>query len=993
MTRAIVTVMVMLGVIYGTSIPTKTTYANSAHGAGPAVSPSQEGEEPTDGEQPPAEGEADPLPIISTDEEDPAQSPEPEAVEGEPADEAPAEEQSEPQPEPEEAAPAADDGEAPPESEETPPAVEDEAAPVSTKSGEPLFDPATIVLEKITLAPEPIAFVPADNLSEAASFDSLIWQQADAGGQLIGIRYSDKYPTEGEQALEIAAPLTPIPGGQSAAVNSYSWQKPVLSAVPWASASFITVDAYLEERIAKMPRLDLLLIIGDAGSIVVEPVNVDRLKQWDNRHITYDLSEIEEGVLGGLTAVGFRLSDYNDGAYGEPLSGIHLHIDNLRLNGGTLWDRFEWTGFERFNPGENITEIGLNNGGFEETQGALFFAWQIIGQGNVATASVSTTSPQDWSGHTFIRSQVLSPDGVAPISLTLFDGTTRLTTEPLSIPAAGVWNKMNWKLPFAPDFNFSNVVGVEFNVENLDSLPTGRMVIDQIELGKNLESPSNVVVQSSPEGINTIEWDHPVTTEAESIIVRAGINNFATKTGEGSVICQVPATGEKGSCQHLNLNGELNYYYTVIAQTAEENQFTDGISQTRSRDTPFIFRNGESAYQIGFNPVHGSIEYMIQNGAFIPYQGDEPLWRVEFFENEELVALNSTQFSTDSDRARFSINGEQNALIYQYRDGLKVLELTVFLQPIDGGTFDFRVLIENQTGLTVRKLVMPQFGFNLEELSEVIIPAYEGVALLPEFFFQERQTYLERPELFGNFVQINARNGSSISVYTIQDNFARSDALANHDPDTPMYQPTNIQLTGSGGRGMIQLEVITEIHSGEVWQSATNRVVYNQRFQDALNRYVFENPFVGVRSFAEKGFGYQTYAKMAHSPILYLDLPSIADGGLAKGVPAWSEVEETILDALPQNGIVQFSNWEHGLGDGQGSTSPQPVGQSIWFDQYGSPDLFVSLLDRINESGRLTMPSVDWTISEAVDVETGELLSPVEIEGRLASTRPEIPVD
>ncbi|MEM7802068.1 MAG: hypothetical protein AAF633_22940, partial [Chloroflexota bacterium] len=305
---------------------------NNSAGATEPIYPEYAQSDPS----PSQEGEDDPLPGGEEEQPEPEEaleppveeSPQPSEAEASSEEEQPSDEVELEAPNPSESQPPAteeeavesEDSEAAPEQTES---QSEQAAPeaqpvvVEEEIPEPAAEPISI--EEITLSPEPVPFSKIDNFEVIDNFDASIWQPI-AGDTLQPsvVRYSSRFATQGLQSLEITAPVTPLTAENEGTTNAVRWSRQLFQPVNWEAVELITVDIYVEERIAEMPTIDLILRNDAGDQIIVERAGQTPLKQWENHQVTFLMNSIPAEIRSQVSDIGFQLRDYNDGQFGPP---------------------------------------------------------------------------------------------------------------------------------------------------------------------------------------------------------------------------------------------------------------------------------------------------------------------------------------------------------------------------------------------------------------------------------------------------------------------------------------------------------------------------------------------------------------------------------------------------------------------------------------------------------------------------------------------------
>ncbi|MEM7801933.1 MAG: hypothetical protein AAF633_22250, partial [Chloroflexota bacterium] len=657
------------------------------------------------------------------------------------------------------------------------------------------------------------------------------------------------------------------------------------------------------------------------------------------------------------------------------------------------WDGFETPAFELQTGISNISEFGPTQAtNYDDSPGSIYMAWNKDNEIPTATAAISSETARNWASYAYIRGKIYTEVPNVPLNLSFNDGFANISTAVAVIPNANQWNDVIWPIPRVDGFDLTNVTGIEIEVSNLDALPSGALFVDQLELGRAIDVPYGVEAQKSQE-THLIRWNNPLNGQASQIQVRMGVNDFPAAEGQGAVVCDLPASGLSGFCEIPTVDPSQTYYYVIEAIDAEGNRSSSDYSRTVVKPSAYEITDQSSGLTLEFDQENGSL--MTMKGGPIPTEINlnGPLWHISFIDSNaegNLTHLHAAQFDDNSETFQFSISPDANQLSYLYTENDKTLEIIATVTPIDGQGFDLRLDINNQTGQAIRKVSLAKIGFPKEGLEQVLIPAYEGIALLPQFFEENRQTTWSRPHLFADLLYVDS-SGSDLALMVAQ-NGTVSAPIAD-SPDNVAesgFQPVSISLGSYNNSGVVQIEFLSTIPSGTVWQSPTTKLYANANQGTLYASYLNENQLAGTPPLFAKAVEFGHYDSMASSPLINLDFVTLVEQGLPTEGGAWRAIQQNLIDFLPQPAMVQFSNWQTDANNGQ--LANLPAAQPIAFEQLGPVKEMQALLGAVNSTGRLSMPVLDITVWNELDPDTGALPDPNALPGIARSSRAEIPI-
>ncbi len=947
--------------------------------------PATEGEETpaTEGEEAPA-AEGEEAPATEGEETPAAEGEEAPATEGE---EAPAAEGEE--------APAAEGEEAPATEGEETPATEGEEAPATEGEETPATEgeealateseeaPAAESEETQTfvLADEAVPFSTTENFVSVTGFETNTWTESTAeGGGIASISIDSTHPSIGNSALRISMPVTAVAADVETDPNTVSWTRTLDQAENWTAYDHITLDVYSEDQLADMPFLQLTLSnsLGNGTTVTMLPGR--DLIQWENPGMIIPINSVDDAILSDVTAVTFTAAGYNDGLFGPAQSSLNLHIDNIKLDGSVMWESFETSPYAVEPATVETTLAGItNNTNYAGNPGSLVLSWSGAEEGN-GVATITAAEGQDWTGITAVRGWVYASNGELPLTLAITDGTNTVSADAVSTGIADEWAAVVWSLPADAEINLSNISGMTVAVADLATYPEGTIFVDSLEAAVSIDTPYDVKAIAG-ETSNEISWNNPLAGNATGYTVVAAINDFATSADEGFVVCEV-AIDAASVCVHEELEDGAAYYYTVLANTAEGAVFSD-TSKAISTAAPFMLTPAGSNFEIAINRDNGAIEaiYNSQTGELISAgNAGGAAWALKFFDEETMPMLTSAEFSADSEAARFNLDEENGILHYFYdMDGdaaTTEVHVQIELTQIDNNTFDWNMLVENESGLTVRKVIMPHgMSFEAAGLERVYVPAWEGLTLEQTYFIENRSAHFGRGSMFADMVAIE-HDAGNFAFYTIQDSLYQADIIPGHSAEDAVIQPADYHFWGNGGNGYVAMEIGTAIPSGQSWNSATVRFHIDANLDEVMEGYMADTGLDQIPSLAEKAVLYGQFSQIAESALLNLDISAIE----AETGQTWQAIRDQTLATLPQNAIVQFSRWQNGGVDAEGNLLSPDINQDlpsapIWTDQHGSVEDLQALLDTMNAEGIFAAPYLDWTVWTQLVEETGNLPS------------------
>ncbi|MEM8857088.1 MAG: hypothetical protein AAGD96_02125 [Chloroflexota bacterium] len=943
-----------------------------------------------DASEPPAEGEPEETPV----EENPAPEGETQDSQTEGSESAaPESSESTPQEEPStqesEQTPPAEENESP--AEEAQPEAKTEPAEEPQQPAEELQQPAEesqteseATSPSIVLADTPVDFTALDNFSRVLDFESAAWEPLlSEGDPIVTVENSSNHPSLGKDALKINIPITPLSVDADLNANSVSWTRNFVTPLDWSQITFITLDVYAEQQLAVMPNLQISFS-NEAGSVqTTRIIEAQEIKQWENENLIFRMELLDDSVLSEITSITITAFGYNDGVYGPAQEQLNLHIDNFRLNGSALWESFESSDYV-LQPSESENLIlGISNqNSYNNSTGSLILDWNENTSGTVA-ATFNTANIQDWSNYSAVRARVFTSEIALPMRLSFGDGVNTISSPPVTVDAADSWTDVFWTIPFSENFASNNISSLILSVDGIQNT-AGTIFIDDIEAVRSVQVPYNVSVVSTSAG-NEISWSNPLVGDANGITIMAGINDFPMSINEGEVVCQVAILSATGMCTHIAQTIEPNeaYYYTVIATGGTANSF-DTASQAIPNKTIIPFSPAGANFEVGINQDNGALEYIkhVSSGEIVS-QGnmDDALWALKFFNEDTLPMLTSADFSASSNTANFSLNAEEGVLTYTYdNDGVEGAELSVrvTLSGVNSSSFDWNMLVENDTGLTIRKVSMPhKITFDKAALERVYVPAWEGLTLEPSFFLENRFAIFGRSQLFADMVAVE-QNTHNLALYAIQDSSFQANEIPGHDPANPVLQPADYKFGGDGVLSYVDIEVGTAIASGQQWNSHTLRFQVGSELDDVLENYLTDNNFDQLPTLAEKDVMFGQFNQLAASPLLTVDAFEVSQRDEVETGQTWNAIQDNLLGTLPDNAIVQFIRWQNGRINAEGNAIAPSLNQdlptsSIWTEQYGPVEDIQSLLEAINTGGLFSAPYLDWTVWNIRNSETGRL--------------------
>lgn len=184
-------------------------------------------------------------------------------------------------------------------------------------------------------------------------FDSHAWSDMKLRHEQQGeYAYSSLHATEGNQALQVMAPLKPLSNTHYLDNNSVSFglATPLLQTEDWSKYRFVTIDIYMGENPTGLSEARLYLTNSAGKTEYTSLILGWQLFQWENRQMTFPLrpnaylyGQFSAEVLRDVKDVRLSLCRYSDQTFdtARPLSSIEFHVDNMKLDGHRLWDAFE----------------------------------------------------------------------------------------------------------------------------------------------------------------------------------------------------------------------------------------------------------------------------------------------------------------------------------------------------------------------------------------------------------------------------------------------------------------------------------------------------------------------------------------------------------------------------------------------------------------------------------------------------------------------------
>ncbi len=841
------------------------------------------------------------------------------------------------------------------------------------------------------------------------NFDSHYWVDSEKEYFQRGtFEYSDKHHTQGENAWHIIAPLSDLGEGGDLARNTveFGLKRELPIGEDWSKYDFATFDIYMEENPTGLSETRLCLENSDAKQACAVMILGWQLFQWDNRQMTFPLKgnahiyrAIPDEILSDVRRVYLAVYRYSDQAAGdaEKLDQLNFHIDNFRLDGSEAWDVFDGPALD-WSPVNPVSTAGgqTHTRTYAGSAGALYLGWdQPVWQpGEFPTVnsgefdSVLPKQATDWSDINYIRAKVYAPERLLPLEFNLLSGASKVRSSTAIVERENEWVTLTWKLPVRqPGFDYANVSGLELVMPSTADFPAGEVWLDFLEIGQSVMFPSDVEVRFERE-TSFISWRNPDDPRIDRVFVWASRGGYPQGPEDGEQVCSIQPEGETNFCDHFDLKPGEQWFYTVAGRSRYAYHYADSASLADGTRSMFTFSPPNAKYEVAFNRENGGMIYLMDlNSGKTVSQGSvqDDLWKIVFYNETDFPTLRSSDFSADSETMNFAIDASQNRLVYRYNKGGKKLELAIALSSVDENGFDMKVTVDNQTGEAIRTVSAPhRLGFLKSDIQRVLYPIQEGLVLLPDFFEENRTTYLARPPLFADILAVDSKSGD-FAVYMIQDSLYHADIIPQHEPTDPVFQPNNLELGGAGDYGYMSFDMVTFIPSGQTWESGTLRVRTNRTFRQLASHYRTDNGFDDRSRYPTledklNPFGF--YDDLANSPIMAIELFKVIDWLKAPRGDVWGTIETKWLKRLPSPSVLHLTHWQYGRDwydeplENHKLEDDHPEALPIWWSRYGSEEDLLSLIETAGEEGFLTMPFTNWTVWNTVDPVTKQIPSP-----------------
>ncbi|MDH3538831.1 MAG: hypothetical protein OEP52_02450 [Acidimicrobiia bacterium] len=789
-------------------------------------------------------------------------------------------------------------------------------------------------------------------------FDSHQWEvHAASGPALPTVAYSTERATQGSGSLHLRTSITPEPGDLND--NTARLEIALPESEDWSEFEFVTVDIYMAENPTGLAEARLYLE-NSAGDSAETPLILGwQLFQWENYQMTfplkgntYRIAEIPAAILSDVKRVGIAVTRFSDGGFGTPYEELNFYLDNMRLGGTELWDGFDqprWV-WESSEPDSGVT----HNQRFAASAGSLRVSGEATATPRFALAETTPVG--------VVSARAKSLDGAVALELAITTGGgTYIVDSESAFEADGDgWGTVIWELPETVRPNEIAQLGFRTRAGSI-------VYLDSIELVSDLAQPFDVDV--SPLGDRTaVQWRNPFEPTADVVEVWAQGVDANTR----SVVCEVPAVTETGSCLHDTTgNPPQDYVYTILPAGS------DGTGTRASANSRTIrYRPDGARYELGLAADNGSLRYLqnVETGAVLSTGSfDDELWSLTFLDETTFHTLSSNQFSTESPTHRFTLTENPFRLIYDYNEAGRRLVLTIDVVPLDAERFDLRASITNDTGHAIRTVSLPRsLSFDLNGMERVLFPIQEGLTLLPQFFAENRSTMMARPPMFADVLAYEGREGH-LALHMVQDSTYQGTVLPGQPPDEPVFQPNNLGTGGRGDQGYFRLDMVTFIPDGASWESGAVRISIDRSFRQVAADYRVDNSIDEYPSLVEKLGGVDAFQQLAASPILAVEVYKAVEWQKTPEGETWNLIGEEWLDRLPEPGVLHLTHWQEGRdwyasdNENHKLEDDHPEALPIWWERYGSEADFLRLLNTLEDRDYLTMPFTNWTVWNTYD--------------------------